>query len=240
MKVYRLAPAIKALAFDMDLTLYTNAEYGRHQIDSMIERTGKLSGLSFDEMNAKVKEAARTWTLSHGGKKPSLSNVLGLFGIGLDDIIRWREDLFEPERFIKEDKRLLDTLRELHDRHFVLGVVTNNPVLVARKTLAALGVLSLFPIVIGLDTCMVPKPHEAPFRKFSELSRAAPEACVSVGDRYDIDLDIPLEMGMGAILVNGVRDVYKLPRVFLRNHREDLPRRREGVRKAKEEKIEHL
>ena len=201
------------MAFDMDLTLYTNAEYGRYQIDSMVERLGKLRGLSFDEMNAEVEDARKTWALSHGGKKPSLSIILSIFGIELEEIIRWREELFSPEKFIKEDKCLQEALGKLSPR-YLLGVVTNNPVLVARKTLAALGVPEFFPIVVGLDTCMTPKPHERPFQKFFELSLCPPETCVSIGDRYDIDLDIPLKLGMGAILVDGVEDVYELPGVL--------------------------
>ena len=213
MKVYRLPSRIRALAFDMDLTLYTNAEYGRYQIDSMVERLSKLKELSFDEMNAEVEEARKAWALSHGGNKPSLSNILSIFGIELEEIIRWREELFAPEKFIKEDERLKEALGKLSP-HYVLGVVTNNPVLVARKTLAALGVLEFFPIVVGLDTCMTPKPHEKPFIEFSALSGCPPETCVSIGDRYDIDLGIPLKMGMGAILVDGVEDVYELPGVL--------------------------
>jgi len=213
MKVYRLPSQIRALAFDMDLTLYTNTEYGQYQIDSMVERLGKLRGLSFDGINAEVEEARKTWALSHGGKKPSLSNILSLFGIGIEEIIRWREELFAPEEFVREDERLKEALEKL-SRHFTLGVVTNNPVLVARKTLAALGVLEFFSIVVGLDTCMTAKPHERPFTEFSALSGCPPETCVSIGDRYDIDLDIPLKMGMGAILVDGVEDVYRLPGVL--------------------------
>jgi phosphoglycolate phosphatase/putative hydrolase of the HAD superfamily len=213
MKVYRLPSEIRALAFDMDLTLYTNAEYGRYQIDCLVERLGKLRGLSFDEINAEVEETRKSLALSRGGKKPSLSNILSTFGIGMEEIIHWREELLAPEKFVKEDKRLKDTL-EILSRHYALGVVTNNPVLVARKTLAALGVLEFFPVVIGLDTCMTPKPHEKPYQKFSALSHCPPETCVSIGDRYDIDLDIPLKLGMGAILVDGVEDVYELPGVL--------------------------
>jgi phosphoglycolate phosphatase/putative hydrolase of the HAD superfamily len=215
MKIYHLPSPIRALAFDMDLTLYTNAEYGRLQIDCLVERLGKLRGLSFDEIDAEVEEARETLALSHGGKKPSLSNILSIFGIGIEEIISWREELLAPEEYIKEDKRLQETLEKL-SRQYILGVVTNNPVLVARKTLAALGVLELFPIVVGLDTCMTPKPHERPFEKYCELSHCPPETCVSIGDRYDIDLDIPLKLGMGAILVDGVEDVYQLPEVLIK------------------------
>jgi phosphoglycolate phosphatase/putative hydrolase of the HAD superfamily len=209
-KVFSLPGTIRALAFDMDLTLYTSPEYGWHQIDSLVKRLGEKLGLSFEEMNEKVEGLKASWAFSHGGKMPSLSHIMAGFGIGMEENIRWREEIYEPGRFIKEDPKLRETLREL-SRSFVLGVVTNNPVLVARKTLAVLGVESYFPIIVGLDTCMTAKPHETPFRMFCGLSGCPPEACVSVGDRDDIDLDIPLEMGMGGILVEGVEDVYRLP-----------------------------
>jgi FMN phosphatase YigB (HAD superfamily) len=213
MKVFHLPEEIKAIAFDMDLTLYTNDEYGRYQIDILVEKLGQLRGLSFEEMNSQVTEKRKAWALSHGGKGASLSNILEGYGIGMEEIIRWREELYEPALFVKEDEKLKAALEKLSNS-FILGVVTNNPVLVARKTLAALGVETNFSFIIGLDTCKTAKPHRIPFEKFSELSRCPPETCVSVGDRYDIDLDIPLSMGMGGILVNGVEDVYCIPELL--------------------------
>ena len=58
---------------------------------------------------------------------------------------------------------------------------------------------------------MCSKPDKRPFIKFLEISRCLPETCVSIGDRYEIDLESPLELGMGGILVDGVEDVYALP-----------------------------
>jgi phosphoglycolate phosphatase/putative hydrolase of the HAD superfamily len=214
MKVFFFFYTIKALAFDMDLTLYSNSEYGRCQIDKLVEKLGQLRGLSFEEMNCEVEEKRKAWALSHGGKTASLSGILGDYGIGMEEIIRWREELFEPALFINEDEKLKAALEKLSNS-FILGVVTNNPLLVARKTLAALGVETYFPFTVALDTCMAAKPHRMPFEKFSEFSRCPPENCVSIGDRYDIDLDIPLNMGMGGILVDGVEDVYKLPELLI-------------------------
>jgi phosphoglycolate phosphatase/putative hydrolase of the HAD superfamily len=215
MKVFHLPARIKALVFDMDLTLYSNPEYGQYQIDKMVEKLGELRGVSFEEIKGEVEEKRKAWALSHGGKAISLSNILEGYGISIEEVIKWREEIFEPRLFIKEDKKLKATLEKL-SRNFILGVVTNNPVLVARKTLAALGVETYFPFIIGLDTCMTAKPHKLPFVRFSEISLCPPETCVSIGDRYDIDLDLPLEMGMGGILVNGVEDVYCLPELLLK------------------------
>ena len=37
----------------------------------------------------------------------------------------------------------------------------------------------------------------------------------NVGDRYDMDIKLPLEMGMGGILVNGVEEVYQIHKSML-------------------------
>jgi phosphoglycolate phosphatase/putative hydrolase of the HAD superfamily len=95
-------------------------------------------------------------------------------------------------------------------------VVTNNPVSIAKRTLRVLGVEDLLHAIIGLDTCGVSKPHKEPFTRAAGLCGAAPEACVAVGDRYDIDIALPLELGMGGILVDGVEDVYKLPEILVK------------------------
>ncbi len=92
--------------------------------------------------------------------------------------------------------------------------VTNNPVLPARKTLDALGISEFIPEIIGLDTCGVSKPNKKPFLLAAEKTGVPVCDCLAVGDRYDIDIALPLEMGMGGILVNGVEDVYTLPDIL--------------------------
>lgn len=197
----------------MDNTLYTNPEYGQYQIDSLVNKLGELNGFSFGEMKNKVEETRKDWKLSHNGKDLSLSNILTGYGVSMEQNVIWREEIYEPERFLKADKKLVETLKQL-SRHFLLGIVTNNPVFVARRTLKALGIENSFSIIVGLDTCMVSKPHKKPFQEFLSLASCECENCVSIGDRYGIDLDIPLEMGMGGILVDGVEDVYELPSVM--------------------------
>ncbi|MCL2008096.1 MAG: HAD family hydrolase [Treponema sp.] len=215
MKVYFLPENIKALAFDMDLTLYTHSVYGQFQVDSLIERLGKKRGLSFDEMNEEVRLIRKRYAESSGGKVMSLSDIIKSYGISIEENIRWREESYEPSDFLQEDPVLKETL-EVLSRFFTIGVITNNPVLIARKTLKALGVENCFSVIVGLDTCKVSKPNEKPFLKFSELSLCPKENSVSIGDRYDIDLAIPLALGFGGILVDGVEDVYELPSVLIR------------------------
>jgi phosphoglycolate phosphatase/putative hydrolase of the HAD superfamily len=235
MRILRLPRRIKAFLFDMDMTLYTRREYARFQIDSLVGRLAELRGLSFREMEEAVAVCRRDREAASGGRKLSLGTIFTAFGISIAESVRWREELYEPGDYLSADPRLREALAALSGAgpslspppdpsgavpagktaHGTMGpvlaLVTNNPVLVAKKTLSALGVADLFAVIVGLDTCGVSKPHEAPFLKAAELSGAEPGSCVSVGDRYDIDIALPLELGMGGILVDGVEDVYRLP-----------------------------
>lgn len=210
MKAYRLPSHCAALLFDMDSTLYTHPEYQRTQLDLPVERLARLKGKSFEEMNGEITRYREERAAAHAGENISLGNAFEAFGVSIAESVRWREELYEPERYLAEDRLLCAALEKLAAR-FVLAVVTNNPVSIARRTLAALGAAGFFRAMVGLDTCGVSKPHEAPFRKAAELCGAAVPSCVSVGDRYDIDIALPLELGMGGVLVEGVEDVYKLP-----------------------------
>ncbi|MBQ2549140.1 MAG: HAD hydrolase-like protein, partial [Treponema sp.] len=67
------------------------------------------------------------------------------------------------------------------------------------------------PRIIGLDTCKKSKPAREVLELAASQTGASFEECLSVGDRYDIDLALPLELGMGAVLVDGAEDVKKLP-----------------------------
>ena len=211
MKIFSLPEnGILALFFDMDCTLYTHDEYARTQIDLPIERLARLHGKTFEEMNDEIAAFQKNWAESRGGKKISLGNTLMHFGVSIEEIIRWREELYLPEKYLVRDEALRLALVQL-ERRFSLAVVTNNPVSVAVRTLSVLGVHDILQKIVGLDTLRLSKPHEKILKEAAKLCGAPFERCVSVGDRYDIDIALPLEIGMGGILVDGVEDVYKLP-----------------------------
>jgi phosphoglycolate phosphatase/putative hydrolase of the HAD superfamily len=213
MKIFRLPEKCGAILFDVDSTLYDNSAYAKSQIDLPVERLARLRGMTYDAMSGEIVRYQKNWADMHEGRKISLANTFAAFGISIDESVAWRKELCRPEQYLSEDGRLRLTLEKLKSR-FALAVVTNNPVSVAEKTLAALGIQGLFCAIVGLDTCGVSKPHTEPYVQAAALCGAAAEICISVGDRYDIDIAVPLELGMGGILVDGVEDVYRLPVLF--------------------------
>lgn len=213
MKIHRIPEKTSCVIFDIDSTLYTNEAYALEQVDVQLRHFASLRGMSADEARKAIGDWRDEYARTHG-RKVSLGNALVHFGVPISESIRWREELIEPARFLAKDARLRETLDSLA-RHFTLVAVTNNPILPARKTLDALGVRDAFRDLIGLDTTGVSKPHEKPFLAARDIARCPIAECLSVGDRYDIDIALPLELGMGGILVDGVEDVYLLPDLLI-------------------------
>lgn len=214
MHIYSIPEQLSCIIFDIDSTLYTHEEYAIEQVDIQIRHFAKLRNIR----SQKAREMISSFRSEHEkktGKKVSLGNTLTHFGIPIKESIRWREDLIEPSLFLSKDEQLISVLETLA-LSYTLIAVTNNPVLPARKTLEVLGVSRFFPTLIGLDTTGVSKPHELPFLEAVKKAGTLPQHCLSVGDRYDIDIDLPLQLGMGGILVDGVEDVYRLPKILIK------------------------
>lgn len=209
MKIFKIPENLKAIIFDIDSTLYTNAKYAFEQVDCQVRKFALNKGISADEARKKVADFRKEFAEKNDGKKISLGNTLAAFGVPISQSVKWRKELLEPADFLDFDKKLVEELKILSEKYKLI-CVTNNPELPARKTLVAIGVSEFFPKIIGLDSCYKSKPAIEPFMKAVEWLEVKPEECLAVGDRYDMDIALPLEMGMGGILVSGVEEVYQL------------------------------
>lgn len=215
MKIYKIPSDLRAFIFDIDSTLYTNQAYAFEQVDCQVRQFAKERGISADEARRMVAEYRKQFAAEHNGSKVSLGNTLLSFGVPIEQSVQWRRELLEPADFLRRDEKLIDELKILQTEYQLI-CVTNNPVLPARKTLDALGISEFFPEIVGLDTCFKSKPALEPFETAVErLSKSSEsginaENCIAIGDRYDMDIALPLKMGMGGILVNGVEEVYQI------------------------------
>jgi len=212
MRILRLPAEARAFLFDIDGTLYTSAEYQKHQEDVLVERLAAERGEGIASLRARLADlrAARE---AAGLGRTSLGNLFAELGVGIVTSVRWRAELIEPARWLAPNARLAAALGRLASR-YALAAVTNNPRLVGEKGLVALGVAALFRAVVGLDDTMLSKPAPEPFLKAAGMLGIEAARCISIGDRRDVDLEPALGLGMGAILVEGVDDVYELPNVL--------------------------
>ena len=214
MKVFALPHVVKAFLFDIDGTLYTSDEYVAEQVDVQLRHLARVRGIGADEVRDMVAAYRAKWSADHGGAKISLGNTLVAFGVSIEESVAWRNELLHPEDYLTPDDDLTSALERLATS-YKLVCVTNNPVQAARRTLRAVGIEDYFCAVVGLDTCFKSKPAKELLTIACQKAACLAHECVAVGDRYDIDLDLPLKMGMGAVLVAGAEDVVSLCQMFV-------------------------
>lgn len=220
MQTFNLPQNPRILIFDIDSTLYTCPEYAHEQIDSQVRHWAALNGYSAEGARNMVADFRRKWAAEHNGQKISLGNLFKFFGVSIETSIDWRKKLFNPADYLSRDEKLITALTELSKKFYMI-CVTNNPVEPARKTLEVIGISDLFPEIVGLDTCMASKPSKKILDKAMELASVSLACnvsyadCISIGDRYDIDLALAIELGMGGVLVSGSEEVCNLCGILL-------------------------
>ena len=227
MKIYYLPPDVRVLVFDIDMTLYTNQEYLDAQIRLLLQRMADHQGISFTQVTNQVALVKADFAMENDGRNLSLGNVFAELGVDTATSARWREELFHPEDFLIEDEKLKSTLKILIQK-FKLAAVTNNSTEIGKRTLAALGVEAFFDPVIGLDISGKSKPTMIPFEMVTKHHNVAFQQMVSIGDRFDVDLELPLKNGMGAILVSGAEEVYEIPEIIGKGRRGGRVKGRKG------------
>ena len=96
MTLFAIPPKVHAFIFDIDSTLYTHKTYADHQIEVLIRRLARERGQSYETMTADIQNYRRQWEKDHGGVKISLANTFTVFGVSIEESVRWREDLIAP------------------------------------------------------------------------------------------------------------------------------------------------
>jgi FMN phosphatase YigB (HAD superfamily) len=212
MRIVASSPVPRALIFDLDKTLYSQDDYASFQEAALIERLGRELGIGTQGAVARL-DALMAKRAAAGSGKTSLGNLFQDLGFDIATSVKWREEAYDPRDWLTADPALDKALAELCCR-FRLALVTNNPCKIGEASLEALGVKARFSAIVGLDTTMASKPSPEPFIRAAALLDAHPRECISIGDRYDVDIVPAVELGMGAILVSGVGDVYRLPEIL--------------------------
>ncbi len=214
MRVYHLPSKVEGLLFDMDMTLYRHEDYYKSQIKNQVLLLAQEEQIPLPELEELLERWKLNWAATHDGHQPSFGNtLLGALGIPIERSVDLRRRAIRPEDYLKPDAQLAETLERLSQR-FRLVLVTNNPADIALRTLNVLGVQRFFPQIIGLDEAGESKPAPQAFRLGLQALGTASENTVSIGDRYAVDLAVPLSWGWGGVLVESMEDVYALPQIF--------------------------
>jgi len=202
---------VQALIFDMDGTLYRNARLDRLYEESIYRLIAERRRIDLVDARRLFLEhyAAMTREL---GIRPSKLYTLSRLGISDLDWAR-KHGRLPCAEILRPDRRLRATLTTLAP-WYRLGIVTNNHRANTLETLQTLGVAGFFDEVLTLSESRQYKPSSALYEQMAARLGVASESCLSLGDRYDLDLEPAAQVGMQTLLVRRMRDIYALPNVL--------------------------
>ena len=188
----------QAVLFDLDDTLYPERAYVRSGFKAAAAWAEQELGIDrstgFEELWAYFVAGVRgntynLWLESHGIKEDQWIPKLV-------DVYRSHKPDIEPYPGVRE---LLETLQ----KRTKLGLITEGHTAAQRNKLAALGLESMFPVIVitGMENREFWKPHTRPY--ITALDALGVEAAdsVYVGDNPRKDFFGARQLGMGTVRV---------------------------------------
>ncbi len=199
---------LKAIVFDLDGTLYTSRELAAEIHRVACSAIALQLGACFEEAEARLAAAKRA-LVARSGREATLSAACQELGCDIRALHSYLAENVEPEPFLKRDERVLDMLARLA-RDYSLLVYTNNNRQLAGRIMAAIGVDSHMERLFTIEYCWRSKPDRGVLENiFAEIG-VAPRECLFVGDRYDVDLRLPEEMGCRSYLTKSIDELLRL------------------------------
>ena len=121
---------------------------------------------------------------------------------------RFAEEI-RPELFLSVSVQVAELLKILGEK-FELYIYTNNNRALSAAIMGLLGVAGLFRQEFSIEDTWRPKPDRKGLEGIFRRIGRKPDECLFVGDRYDIDLRLPAEMGCAVFLVSATEDLFHL------------------------------
>ena len=206
----RTAP--RSLVFDLDGTLYVSPEVARDIQKAAEKLIAATRGISLREGRELLKCARRRLTETLD-EEPTLTRTCMELGIEVSEFHQALQQQVRPERYLAPDPvlaALLDSLRDLCD----LYIYTNNSLPLSQKILALLGVEGHFARLYTIEFCWIPKPDPEALQRVLEDIGGPPESFLFIGDRSQVDLKLPANLGIPTLLVNETSDLLQIHKLL--------------------------
>ena len=198
---------IEGIIFDLDGTLYDSDGMDRANKRAIIRAIAAHNKTTEDDAQAQLEQALGQYSSSAG--RPSLYGTALQLGIADEIIERFQIEHVVPAKLLSADLELAREIERL-SRIMQLALMTNTRTKIAAAAVQALGIPAhAFAIIRGGDELAHPKPSASDLLKICRELNIDPERCVSVGDRWNVDLAPAHEVGMQTKEVDGRDELYE-------------------------------
>lgn len=198
----------KAIIFDMDGTLYVSSDIKEKFAIAAYHTLAKTNQIPLDHAQQLI-EKRRAELKAESGFSPPYTLTLKSFDVPID--IWHTENIahFDPRDYLREDQKLKKTITKLKE-NYCLAIMTNNNRVQTDRILEGLNLVGSFNKIFTYNSFKILKPDRTFFKKVTAELGVKPEACLFIGDRYDVDLKPAHELGMQVLEVKGPEDIYDL------------------------------
>ena len=199
---------IKGIVFDLDGTLYVCERYAAEIQAAAVGYSAALMQISSAEAGL-VMAATRLRLTEESGTVPTISAVCTELGGNLPDLHRFFGQNLQPEASLVRDERVVRLLERLAKK-FLLAIYTNNNRALSARILSCLGLDGLVAEIFTIDDTWRGKPDEEMVCRVLAALKLAPEEALFVGDRYDVDLRVPEQLGCPVYLSQQLEQLLRL------------------------------
>jgi putative hydrolase of the HAD superfamily len=199
---------IRGIVFDLDGTLYVCDRFATEIQDTAVAYVAKLRQIRHVEAE-ELMTATRERFLEINGTVQTLSAVCTELGGSIQELHRNFEQRLKPEAFLQRDERVIQLLERLAAR-FSLYIYTNNNRVLTTRIMNYLGLEGSVLDVFTIEDTWQGKPDEGMVRRVLKQTGLTPEEALFVGDRYDVDLRVPEQLGCPVYLSQSLEQLLRL------------------------------
>jgi putative hydrolase of the HAD superfamily len=204
---------IRGIVFDLDGTLY---ECDRFAVEIQNASAAYIAGLKqISQPEAGLlMVATRLRLMEEIGTVQTISAVCTALGGSVQELHRFFEQNLRPEAYLVRDERVIRLLERLAE-HYSLYIYTNNNRVLTARIMNYLGLDGVVSNIFTIDDTWVGKPDEGMVKEILALIGLSPAEALFVGDRYDVDLRVPEQLGCPVYLSQNLEQLLRLEKFLL-------------------------
>ena len=204
---------IRGIVFDLDGTLYESERFAAEIQDASVAYIAGIKRLSQTEAG-QVMAATRKRLSDESGTVQTISAVCTELGGSVQELHRFFEETLRPEAYLVRDKRVIRLLERLAEQ-FPLYIYTNNNRVLTTRIMDYLGLNGVVLGIFTIDDNWRGKPDEQMVHKVLAQIGLAPHEVLFVGDRYDVDLRVPEQLGCPVYLSQNLEQLLRLEELLI-------------------------
>jgi HAD superfamily hydrolase (TIGR01549 family) len=215
------AAEIRGIVFDLDGTLYVCDRFAAEIQAAAARYIAGIKGIGQGEAG-ELMTATRLRLAEESGTVQTISAVCTGLGGSVQELHRSFERTLHPEEYLVRDERVIRLLERLA-KQFSLYIYTNNNRLLATRIIDYLGLEHVLSGIYTIDDTWRGKPDEGMVQRVLEEIGLSPNEALFVGDRYDVDLRVPEQLGCPVYLSQNLEQLLRLENLLTSTSPADRP-----------------